>query len=145
MKLNGWISLHRCVLENWIYKDAEYFKIWVTMLLQAAHKEHKQLIGNTIEILQKGQFLFGRIEWGKKLGIKEWKLQRATKLFIDDQMLVEIKKSNKYTVYEIKNFEKYQHQNQQLGILENEQLQESEQQQKQQQSNSKATAKQHKQ
>lgn len=138
----GWVSLHRKILENWIYDDAEYLKIWITMLLKASHREHRQLIGNKLETLQIGQFVFGRIEWSKSLKIKEWKLQKATQLFCTDGMIELVKQTNKYSIYEIKNYIEYQHQEQQQETFKYQEINEEEQHQIQQQINSKPSAKQ---
>ncbi len=138
----GWIKLHRNIMDNWVYEDAEYLKIWITFLLEATHKPYKKLIGNNIEFLERGQFVFGRKKYSQRLNIKEWKIQKATELFVQDEMLKVIKRTNKYTIYEVVNYSLYQQQNQQEETSEITGLEQSKQQQHHQQNNSKTSTEQ---
>jgi uncharacterized phage protein (TIGR02220 family) len=138
----GWIKLHRNIMDNWVYEDAEYLKIWITFLLEATHKPYKKLIGNNIEFLERGQFVFGRKKYSQRLNIKEWKIQKATELFVQDEMLKVIKRTNKYTIYEVVNYSLYQQQNQQEETSEITGLEQSKQQQHRQQNNSKTSTEQ---
>lgn len=129
-------------MDNWVYEDAEYLKIWITFLLEATHKPYKKLIGNNIEFLERGQFVFGRKKYSQRLNIKEWKIQKATELFVQDEMIKVIKRTNKYTIYEVVNYSLYQQQNQQEETSEITGLEQSKQQQHRQQNNSKASTEQ---
>jgi len=129
-------------MDNWVYEDAEYLKIWITFLLEATHKPYKKLIGNNIEFLERGQFVFGRKKYSQILNIKEWKIQKATELFVQDEMIKIIKRTNKYTIYEVVNYSLYQQQNQQEEMPEITGLEQSKQQQHHQQNNSKASTEQ---
>src|SRR5690606_16895050 len=115
------------------YEDAEYLKIWITFLLEATHKKHRQLVGNKSIELDAGQFVFGRKRFAERLKIKEWKLQKATELLIKDEMIKTVKRTNKYTIYEIVNYSFYQQQVQQQEMLINQGVSQI----KQQQNNSK--------
>ena len=124
-------------MDNWVYEDAEYLKIWITFLLEATHKPYKKLIGKNIEFLERGQFVFGRKKFAERLKIKEWKLQKATELLVKDEMIKTVKRTNKYTIYEIVNYSFYQQQVQQQEMFINQGVSQIEQQQNNSKSNSK--------
>jgi DnaD/phage-associated family protein len=62
MSSKGWIKLHRKMLHNPIFQDAFMTKLWLYCLLKASHSNHKQLVGNKVVELEKGQFIWGRKE-----------------------------------------------------------------------------------
>ena len=137
----GWISLHRSLLNHWIYEDAEYLKIWITFLLEATHKKQRKLVGNQSIELDVGQFVFGRKKFAERLKIKEWKLQKATELLVKDEMIKTVKRTNKYTIYEIVNYSFYQQQVQQQEMLINQGVSQIEHQQNNSKNDSKSNSK----
>lgn len=51
----GWIKLHRKIVDNWIWEDAEYFKAWVDLLMMV-NREDKQIPFNGhIVTVKRGQ------------------------------------------------------------------------------------------
>mgnify|MGYP003290536754 CR=1 FL=1 len=53
--MEGWIKLHRKILDNpIIFKDKDYLAIWIYLLLNATHKEIPALFKGKKIILQKG-------------------------------------------------------------------------------------------
>lgn len=109
----GWIRLHRKIEENWVYQDSDYLKIWVTMLMRASHKEHTQIVGNTLVKLERGDFVFGRLKWAEELNIKDWKIQTATALMVKDSMITKKISAPKFSTYHIENYHLYNQQSQQ--------------------------------
>lgn len=53
----GWIKISRSIAEHWLWKDAEILKWWLDLLLMAAWKEHKELVGRQLVSLGKGQLI----------------------------------------------------------------------------------------
>lgn len=39
--MEGWIKLHRSLLNHWIWQDEKYFRWWITILLYVNHSETK--------------------------------------------------------------------------------------------------------
>ena len=77
----GWIKLHRKILENPIvFKDAEYFMVWVWILLKAAHVEKRSLFNGKEITLKKGQLLTTRKYISNELRINESKVSRILKI-----------------------------------------------------------------
>lgn len=113
--MQGFISLHRKLMENPTWADPNYLKLWIYCLFKASHKEHQQLVGNQIVILERGQFVTGRkalfedmnrgVKHDQQLSEKTW--SRYLKNLEKWQMLT-IKVTNKYSVITIVNYEVYQ-------------------------------------
>ena len=115
MGRQGWISVHRKILDNPVFQNPYLFKLWMYCLLKASHKEHKQLVGKEVVTLKEGQFIWGRNESTNELnhGAKPserkssstW--ERLLKLLEELEMLNRIT-NNKYTVINIVNWRVYQ-------------------------------------
>ena len=104
---NGWINLHRCIQEHWIWKDAHRFKWWVDLLLRASHKDTKVLIDGSLMECKRGQFI---TSLGKLA--EEWMVSRDTvRRFLDalenDTMIARVS-THKMTQITICNYDSYQ-------------------------------------
>ena len=113
MSGNGWIKLHRKFLESPIFKDSQALQLWVYLLLKANHKDGKVLIGNTYVPVNRGELLTGRKSLASGTGINESKIRRLLKLYESDKK-VTIKKTTKYSIISITNYDSYQDSDQQL-------------------------------
>lgn len=115
MSNQGWISVHRKILNNPVFQDPYLFKLWMYCLLKASHKEHKQLIGKEVVTLEEGQFIWGRNEASNELNNgtrpKEQRSpstwERHLKLLEELEMLNR-STNNKYTIVNIVNWRTYQ-------------------------------------
>lgn len=88
--MEGWISLHRKVLENPVVcKDNETFAIWIYLLLNATHQEMPIVFKGKKIVLQKGQLITGTLSIAKKLKINKDKVQRTLKLFETDKQIAQ--------------------------------------------------------
>lgn len=113
--MDGWISLHRKLMDNPIWVDSNYLKLWVYCLFKASHKEHDQLAGNQMVKLERGQFITGRFSLAKDMnrGVKplqfvnERTWWRYLKNFEKFQML-SIKSTNSFSVVTIDKYDFYQ-------------------------------------
>jgi hypothetical protein len=77
------------------------------MLASAKYKESTEFLEEQIVYMKKGEFIFGRESWSKKWDITESKLKTLMKNLIKDNMIIKVKQYNKFTVYKIVNYEKY--------------------------------------
>lgn len=101
--MEGWIKLHRAISEHWIYRDAEYLKIWIEMLLRARFDDQAVVElqdGQVIE-LGRGEFIFGRKKWSQRLGIPERRLRTFIDRLLKDDLLELKKSTNKFSIYRI--------------------------------------------
>lgn len=77
------------------------------------------IIEGHLVTINRGEFIFGRKSWSKRLGISEQRLRTLIKKLLEDEMIEVVKKYNKFTHYKIINYEKYNQQDNQQLILEN--------------------------
>jgi len=103
----GWIKLHRKLLDNAISPKPDYAWLWVALLLLANHKDNEFIWNNKKIIIKKGQLLTGRFELSKKTGISESKVYRILK-YLEIEQQIEQQTNNKYTIITIHNWEQYQ-------------------------------------
>lgn len=106
--MEGWIKLHRKILDNpIIFKDKDYLAVWIYLLLNATHKEIPALFKGKKIILQKGQLITGRKSMSNQLKISESKIYRIINDFKSEQQ-IEQQTSNQNSLITILNWDKYQ-------------------------------------
>lgn len=104
---NGWIKLHRQFRESPYYRIGAAVQTWVECLLRASHEQRTVFLKRERVVLEQGQFVMGRDEFGHSIGISGstawyWLLQ-----FESDGM-IDIKKTTKGSVVTVKNWNDYQ-------------------------------------
>lgn len=110
---NGWIKLHRKMLDNpVVMKDAEHFEVWVYLLLKASHAEYPVIFGGEKMALQPGQLITGRKKISSDTGISESKVFRILKSLKNEHQ-IEQQVSNKNSLISIINWDEYQNSEQQ--------------------------------
>ena len=115
MSFNGYIKLHRKILDNpLVMKSSDHFALWMYLLLNAAHKKYDTLIGSERVTLNPGQLVTGRKKIAKDLKINESKVQRILKLFENCQQ-IEQQMNNLCRVISILKWDDYQQSNIQLN------------------------------
>lgn len=108
MDNQGWIKLHRSLLDWQWASDPNVFLVFIRLLLKANHKENTW---KGIKIAR-GQVVTGRHELAKEIGISERNVRTAlTKLKSTNELT--IKPTNKYSVISINNYNHYQQTDQQ--------------------------------
>ena len=112
--MDGWIKIHRKMLENPIIcKDSEHLSIWMYLLLNATHKEVPAIFKGKKIILQPGQLITGRKIMSQKLKIKESKIYRVINEYKSEHQ-IEQQTSNQNSLISIVNWHKYQQSEQQI-------------------------------
>ena len=105
---NGWVKLHRKMLDNpIIMKDADYLAVWMYLLLNATHSEYPALFKGEKIMLQPGQLITGRKSIAGALKVNESKVTRILKAFKNEQQ-IEQQTSNKNRLITVVNWDKYQ-------------------------------------
>jgi DNA replication protein DnaD len=105
----GWIKLHRKLMDNALMAKSAYFHLWVTLLLMAAHKEHEFIFNNRIHILKPGQLITGRKKLSKLTGIPHTTVERILKC-LESGHKINQKITKKYRIISIVKWEDYQSQ-----------------------------------
>lgn len=125
---NGWIKLHRKMLDNpIIMKDADHLAVWMYLLLNATHAEYPALFKGQKITLQPGQLITGRKSIAVKLMISESKVTRILNAF-ENEHQIEQQTSNKNRLVSIVNWDLYQSIEQQIELQMNNNRTTSEQQ-----------------
>lgn len=113
--MKGYIKVHRKVRKSSIWVDPFKFKLWMLCLMKATHSGGEMLIGNQIIKLEIGQFPTGREALEKEFneGVTKKNFVTGLTLFrwldlFEKMEMLNIKKTNKYTIVTINNWDKYQ-------------------------------------
>ena len=109
----GYIKLHRKILENPIVcKDNDYFAVWIYLLLNATHKNHKVIFKNKQIIMKPGQLIIGRKKIANEQHINESKVERILKTLKNEHQ-IEQQTSSRNRLITILNWDLYQKSEQQ--------------------------------
>lgn len=100
--MEGWIRLHRQIRNHWVFKNADYFKAWITILTEVNHKAEKVLIEGELIECKRGQSVNSLATWVRVLG-DDWTIQKLRtfiKLLEKDKMIVTegLRKTTRLTV-----------------------------------------------
>ena len=89
---NGWIKLHRKMLDNpVVFKDADHVAIWIYLLLEATHVDYPTLFGGKKVVLKPGQLVTGRKKISERTGVDEYKVMRVLKCFETEHQIAQQK------------------------------------------------------
>lgn len=116
----GWVKLFRKSLDNGWLKNHALWTFWTYCLLKATHINHTALIGNQEVVLKPGQFVFGRRIAAKELKMSEKQIRNRL-TFLENSGNVTIKRTNKYSIITIVNWNTYQGGKHQKGYHEGQQ------------------------
>ena len=107
MEANGYISLHRQLLENPLSNKPYYLAVWVYLLLKANYKQKKIIWNNEAIELQPGQFIGSILQISQHFGISTGTVSYILNYFEAEGMLKR-KSTKKFTLFAIMNYERYQ-------------------------------------
>lgn len=129
--MGGWIKVYRKFLDSSIFlsKDVYLIQLWIYLLLKVNHKENKFLFNGQEIIVKKGSGIFGLNQIVKDLskekreGDKKFRklktiYYRRLKI-LENIGNVKLKPTNKYTLIEIINWDRYQENETQLKLKRN--------------------------
>jgi len=107
MEKQGWISLHRKLLDNPIFKDSEAVHLWIYLLLKASHQETTLIINDELITLKRGQLAFGIRSCSKDTGISIKRIRTRLALMKKLDFLAH-QKAHRNSIITIYNYDKYQ-------------------------------------
>ena len=109
--MEGFINLHRTLLDSMIFSSQTGLKIWIWLLLKASYrKRHVSLKigkGETTVTIERGQLLFGRYKAEEELGIDGSTIYRWLKKLEENEMIL-LQSNNQYSIITICNYDTYQ-------------------------------------
>ena len=108
----GWISLHRQIWDNWVWKDKPFSKgqAWIDLLLMANYEDKKVLIGNQLITVKRGSLVTSVRKLCDRWGWSNTKVRAFLSLLEQDGMLI-VKSDAKKTTLTIVNYSDYQDSN----------------------------------
>ena len=105
--MEGWIKIHRKLIESNVFDNEKALKVWIWCLLKATHKETELLIGKQVVKLKPGQFVFGREKAAEELKMKPSTVYGYIGLLQNMGNLV-TKPNNKFTLVTVVKWDLYQ-------------------------------------
>lgn len=104
--MEGWISLHRRIIDHWIWINEKYLRAWLWFLLRANHANGKILFGNELIEIERGQFITSIKNISFATGLTNQNVRTLLRLLENDKMIN--KQSNsKLTKITILNYDSY--------------------------------------
>jgi hypothetical protein len=111
----GYIKLYRQITDTPVWADSDKLKLWLMCLMKATHDEKTQVVGNQIIELKAGQFITGRSALSDEFNRDVKKDRRVDGLTLfrwlslfEKMEMLNIKKTNKYSLVTVLNWDKYQ-------------------------------------
>lgn len=105
---NGWIKIHRKLQKKGFAGKPAYFAVWVHLLLEANHKEKDIVFNKTLIKVKRGQILTGRKQLSKLTGVVDTSLERILNYFEKNEHQIGQRKTNRYRLITIYNYDRYQ-------------------------------------
>ena len=84
----GWIKLHREIVDHWIWQDPERLRAWIDLIMLANHKPSKVRIDNQIIDIQVGQHWTSLEHLADRWGWSVGRVRRFLELLCDDKMIL---------------------------------------------------------
>lgn len=107
----GWVKLHRNLLESQCFADANILRVWVWIMLKVTHKPRYAPIrigaGNSTVQLKRGQMLFGRFAAEEELAIGGSSIYRYMQK-LEKWGTIKMESNSHYTIVTVCNYEEYQ-------------------------------------
>jgi hypothetical protein len=107
--MEGWISIHRKIKDNWIWDDKPFSKgqAWIDILLRVNHADNKILIGNQLIEVKRGQTIWSILDMSEAWGWSKTKVSNFLKL-LENENNIEQKRTTKYTLITVAKWDMYQ-------------------------------------
>lgn len=107
--LEGWISLHRKIQENWIWEDKPFSRgqAFIDLLLKASHKDHEFFFNEQLIKIKRGELITSYRNLAHDWGWGIFKVKRFA-LMLKDEKTITVTSTHTHTVISICNYDKYQ-------------------------------------
>lgn len=108
--MEGWIKLHRGLLESQIFASEKGLKIWIWVLLKANHKKKYVPIkvgkGESIVEVNRGEFIFGRFTAEEEVSIDGSTIYKWMKK-MESLEMISLNSNSHYTIVTVNKFNEY--------------------------------------
>ena len=103
----GFIKIHRKIIDNPIYQNAGLLQLFIHCILKANHKGNDFIFNGKMITIRRGTFITGRKELSKELKASESKIYRNLQTLAKFGY-INIIPFNKFSIIEVLNYNKYQ-------------------------------------
>jgi DNA replication protein DnaD len=107
MSDNGWIKIHRKIVNNWVWDNPEYFRAWIDILLMVNHREKKLTINGKLITIKRGEKLTSIVKLADRWHWSRNRVKRFLDLLEQDAMCT-TNRSAFGTTLKVSNYEEYQ-------------------------------------
>ena len=105
--MEGFILLHRKMLDNAIFYKADYYQIWCYILLKVNHKDVEMIWNNEKKVIKKGSGIFSQKKISEDLKISLGTVHNALQ-YLKTENQIEIRTTTRYTEIQVVNWGQYQ-------------------------------------
>jgi hypothetical protein len=105
--MEGFILLHRKMLENAIFYKPDYYQIWTYILLKVNHKDNEFIWNGEKKIVKQGSGIFSQKKISEELKISIGTVHNCLK-YLKSESQIEIKTTSKFTEITVINWKQYQ-------------------------------------
>ena len=106
-KPDGWIKLHRKILDNPISEKPTWAWLWIYLLLRANHQDKEFIFNGEKTICRRGQILTGRTDISKSTRIPPTTVERILN-YLESEHQIGQEKTSKNRLITIRNYNQYQ-------------------------------------
>ena len=104
---NGWIKLHRKLLDNPISHKPLWGWLWVVLLLKANHEDKEIIWNGKSRVMESGTFITGRKVLSVESGLSETTIERVLDYLTESGQIGQ-QKTNKFRLITITKWKEYQ-------------------------------------
>lgn len=113
--MGGWVKIHRSLKDHAIITNPYVCQLFLFCMLTASHKSFEAIVGASVVKLKAGELITGRKKLAKSLELNENQVRTALTI-LEKLEIVTIKKTSKYSVISIVNWDKFQQDHHQTTI-----------------------------
>ena len=105
--MNGWIKLHRKIIDNPVFDKPELFHLFAFCIMAASHDITRVIWNGEERDIERGSFIAGRKSLSDKLKQSESKIYRNLKV-LEKLNMITLKSNNRFTLINVVNYCNYQ-------------------------------------
>ena len=104
--MDNYIKINKKIWDNPINKKPNYLAIWMYLLSNASHKNKKVIKNNKKIVIKRGEFIGSSVKISNYFNISKTSVNNILKYFVLNNK-INIKTTNKYTLFSINNYGLY--------------------------------------
>lgn len=121
MASQGWIKLHREIKESALYENFNARVLFIHLLLTVCHEDRKYPIKGKDEVIERGSIVTSIGKLSKEVGISIQQTRTALE-YLEVTNRITNKTTNKFSVIQVQNWDKFQNDNKQNNKQDNKQI-----------------------